>query len=71
MIKSQELADMLLEAYSEHCQISNIELFKNFIKRETIAQVFSCEFCEISKNTFFLMLLVFSVPFNGHSSEKW
>ena len=54
MIKSQELADMLLEAYSEHCQISNIELFKNFIKRETIAQVFSCEFCEISKNTFFL-----------------
>ena len=24
----------------------------NFIKRETLAQVFSCEFCEISKNTF-------------------
>ena len=26
--------------------------FCNFIKKETLAQVFSCEFCEISKNTF-------------------
>ena len=25
----------------------------NFIKKETLAQIFSCEFCEISKNTFF------------------
>ena len=25
----------------------------NFIKKETPAQVFSCEFCEIFKNTFF------------------
>ena len=24
----------------------------NFIKKETLAQVFSCEFCGISKNTF-------------------
>ena len=24
----------------------------NIIKKETLAQVFSCEFCEISKNTF-------------------
>ena len=24
----------------------------NFIKKETLAQVFSCEFCEISKDTF-------------------
>ena len=23
------------------------------VKKETLAQVFSCEFCEISKNTFF------------------
>ena len=36
----------------------------NFIKIESLAQVFSCEFCEISKNTFFteqlrrLLLLV-------------
>ena len=25
----------------------------NFIKKETLAQVFSCEFWKISKNTFF------------------
>ena len=25
-----------------------------FIQKETLAQVFSCEFCEISKNTFFI-----------------
>ena len=25
----------------------------NFIKKETLAKVFSCEFCETSKNTFF------------------
>ena len=25
----------------------------NFIQKETLAQVFSLEFCEISKNTFF------------------
>ena len=24
----------------------------NFIKKEALAEVFSCEFCEISKNTF-------------------
>ena len=27
------------------------------LKKETLAQVFSCEFCEISKNTFFTELL--------------
>ena len=25
----------------------------NFIKKETLAQLFSCEFCELSRNTFF------------------
>ena len=25
----------------------------NFVKKESLAQVFSCDFCEISKNTFF------------------
>ena len=25
----------------------------NFIKKEALAKVFSCKFCEISKNTFF------------------
>ena len=27
--------------------------FFNFTKKEALAQVFSCEFCEILKNTFF------------------
>ena len=26
----------------------------NFIKKESLAQVFSCESCEVSKNTFFI-----------------
>ena len=30
----------------------------NFIKKETLAQVLSCEFCEISKNTFFYRTLL-------------
>ena len=38
----------------------------NFIEKETLAQVFSCEFCEISKNTFFLQhlrwLLLVALP---------
>ena len=45
----------------------------NFIKKETLAQVLSCEFCEISKNAsftehlwttasvFFLLLLTFAL----------
>ena len=33
-------------------RFSEAEAF-NFIKKETLAQVFSCEFCKISKNTFY------------------
>ena len=29
------------------------KVYKNFIKKESLVQVFSCEFCEISKYTFF------------------
>ena len=36
----------------------------NFIKKDTLAQVFSCEFCEISKNTFFTEHL-WATAFNG------
>ena len=32
----------------------------NFIKKETLAQVLSCELCEVSKNTFFTNCLLFS-----------
>ena len=37
----------------------------NFIKRETLARVFSCEFCEISKNTFF-----YRTPLVAASEQK-
>ena len=35
-------------------QTLDLQLYQacNFIKKEALAQVFSCEFCEISKNTF-------------------
>ena len=38
--------------YQSLCFNKFVEAY-NFIKKETLAQVFSCEFCEISKNTFF------------------
>ena len=46
----------------------------NFIKKETLAQVFCCEFCEISKNVSFARL-VFSRFFDlrgnlGNVKEK-
>ena len=40
----------------------------NFIKKETLAQVFSCEFCEVSKNTFFYrtpLLLSLAISHRG------
>ena len=35
------------------CARVSILMACNFIEIETLAQVFSCEFCEISKDTFF------------------
>ena len=35
---------------AEHARYESI---LNFNKKEALTQVFSCEFCEISKNTFF------------------
>ena len=35
-----------------------VEVACNFTKKETLVQVFSCEFCKISKNTFFYRTLV-------------
>ena len=42
----------LPEAVVQRCSVKKVFL-DNFIKKETLAQVLSCEFCEISKNTFF------------------
>ena len=38
---------------SQERTYARVSFLKNFIKKETLAQVFSCEFCKISKNTFF------------------
>ena len=34
------------------------------LKKETLAQAFSCQFCEISKNTFFMEHLLTTAPIN-------
>ena len=44
----------------------------NFIKKEALAQVFACEFCEISKNIFFYRtpLVAASGTFPKHLGKK-
>ena len=39
----------LLAQFSDHLKALGLQLYK----KETLAQVFSCEFCEIFKNTLF------------------
>ena len=41
----------------------------NFIKKQTLAQVFSCESCEISRNTFFTKHLLATASVNGVRKE--
>ena len=50
----------LTEAVLRRCSVKKVFLnisqspdACNFIKKETLTQVFSCEFCEIFRNTFF------------------
>ena len=47
--KSHKASQSIAKARSSHQRCS---LACNFIKKEILAQVFSYEFCEISKNTF-------------------
>ena len=42
---------------------TSLQLACNFIKKGTLTQVFSCEFCEIFKNTFFKEYLLKTVSF--------
>ena len=42
--------------------LSNQPQACNFIKKETLAQVLSCEFCDISKNTFFTEHILTTTP---------
>ena len=43
----------MLEAVVQRCSVKNPEAY-NFMKKETLAQVFSCELCKIFKNTTFI-----------------
>ena len=50
---------MFLEIHKIHGKTSvpesifdKLQAWGNFIKKETLAQLFSCEFCQISKNNF-------------------
>ena len=56
LYKKGALRNFLKRTGKHLCQILFLiklqALASNFIKKETLAQVFSCEFCEISKNTF-------------------
>ena len=42
----------------------------NFVKKETLALTFSCEFCEIFKNTFFLKHIRTTAP-GYHFRQNW
>ena len=42
----------------------------NFIKRGTLAYEFSCEFCQISKNTFFVKHLWWLLLYHCHDPQK-
>ena len=41
------------------------------MKKETLAQVFSCEFCKISKNTFFTEHLRTTASEYNKANENW
>ena len=41
-------------SFLEILQNSQENTYISILKKETLAQVFSCEFCKISKNTFFI-----------------
>ena len=43
----------------------------NLIKKETLAQVFSCEFYEIYKNTFFTEHLWATASFNSATPDEF
>ena len=50
-IKSEFSTETIREAVVQRCSVKNYA--RKFIKKEALAQVFSCEFCKNSKNTFF------------------
>ena len=79
-------SDCFSKRKTEECQqkhLSNIDQFSittifcsglaescNFIKNKPLAQVFSCEFCEISKNTFFAEHLLATTSVLSKTNKK-
>ena len=59
------------EAVAQRCSVKKVSC--NFIKNETLAQVLSCEFCEIYKNTFFYRtpLVAASVSSMGNPNHNF
>ena len=49
---SEAVPSRMSQSWPWNSQIA-VKKKKNFIKKETLAQVFSCELCKIFKNTFF------------------
>ena len=41
------------ETVAWRCSVTQVIEACNFVKKETSAQVFSCQFCEIFKSTYF------------------
>ena len=50
MLRKKVFLEILQNSQENTC--ATVSFFCNFIRKETLAQVFSCEYCEISKNTF-------------------
>ena len=51
--KHESSLHLIHQEYVSNIRSSRPDVFCDFFKKETLAQVFSCEFCEISKNIFF------------------
>ena len=50
--KFQEMSSLEELGKTEQNLRGSYKFIGNFIKKETLTQVFSCELCKISKNTF-------------------
>ena len=49
----KKVASIIEEKFTRRHLYHSFFFFCNFIKKESLVQVFSCEFCKISKNIFF------------------
>ena len=63
------------KAVAQMCSVKNVFVqicrHLNFIKKEALAQMFSCEFCKISKSTFFYRTLLVVAPETRPLKAEW